>query len=313
MIYELIFGTTSGQVNCCFHNDSVASAGISPEGGYNCFACGAKAHDEIGFIAKYFSVGLERAANILKNLERSQAYRYNKLPIQTYQRTFLHSIGLTDLIIDRYFFCSGVGKLIYEHTFNGIAIGHTWFNSPALANHNASAPKYKYDGANIGGMLSPYDDVIQYDTLLICEGEKDMLTAKSKGFANAVAKIGGAKTYIIGGINLYNKKIVIVYDCDEAGRQGALQDATLLTERFKCSVKILDLGLADKEDLNDYFIKYQKTVQDFQTLVQNTPVFVPVVISQTTRMEKIVENLSNEEVKELQQLIQNRLTQKGEE
>ena len=303
MIYELIFGVDSGQVLCPFHPDTRPSAGIGPNGEFNCFACGAKAHDEIGFIAKYFGVGLERAGKIKSALELSQTIKYNKHPLQDYQLDYLHKIGLTDEIINAHFFSSSVGKLIYEHTWNGIPVAHTWFNSPMLANHNAGFPKYKYDSCNISGMVTPYDDAMKYPTLLICEGEKDMLTAKSMGFKYAVAKVGGAKSYLIGGVNFQSKKIVICYDCDEAGRTGALQDALTLSERFACKVKILDLGLQDKEDLNDYFIKYHHTVADFQALVQATPVFVPTVQLKTSQYEKFVDSLTDEEVKDVLALI----------
>ena len=46
-----------------------------------------------------------------------------------------------------------------------------------------------------------------------------MLTARSFGIPNAVAKIGGAKSYILGGRNFENKKIIICYDCDDYGRE----------------------------------------------------------------------------------------------
>jgi len=74
LIYQLVFGIDRGQVQCVFHDDSHASAGIGPNGEYNCFACGTKAHDDIGFIAKYFGVGLERASKIKQSLERLQTY-----------------------------------------------------------------------------------------------------------------------------------------------------------------------------------------------------------------------------------------------
>jgi len=299
LIYELIFGVDRGQVNCCFHDDSHASAGIGPNGEYNCFTCQTKAHDEIGFIAKYFSVSLERAAKIRDSLEKSQSFIYHHDPLVDYQIDYLHRIGLNDEVIQKYFFSSSTGKLMYRHLWNGVSISNTWFNNPTLPNYNISAMKYKYDSSMIGGMVTPYDDAITYNKLIICEGEKDMLTAKSMGFKNAVAKVGGAKSYLIGGVNFMNKQVVIVYDCDTAGREGAIQDAITLTERFACKVKVVDLGLQDKEDLNDYFIKYSKTVQDFQTLVAATPLFVPTVQLKTSRLEQFVDGLSIDEIKDL--------------
>lgn len=308
IIYQLVFGIDRGQVQCVFHDDQRASAGIGPNGEYNCFACGAKAHDEVGFICKYFSVGINRAKRIQTALNNLQNYKYTQLPITTEQREYLRSIGLINSVIDKFFFRAGTGKLMFKHSWNGLNTGYTWFNSPTLSNYNASADKYHYDKNNIAGMLVPYDDVIKYPTIIICEGEKDMLTARSFGIPNAVAKIGGAKSYILGGRNFENKKIIICYDCDDYGREGAIQDATLLKERFNCNVKVLDLGLAKKEDLNDYFVKYGKTRDDFYNLIINTPEFiVPPQIKQS-KLQKFVESLSESELNELINI----LNKKGE-
>lgn len=309
LIYQLVFGVDSGQVQCVFHDDSRASAGIGPLGQYNCFACGAKAHDELGFICKYFSVTPARATRIKTALERIQDYKYTKRPLSQEQENFLQSIGFTDEVIKKYFFQASTGKLMYNHTWNGFDSGYTWFNNPSLSNYNASADKYHYDKNNIAGMLTPYDDVVKYDTLVICEGEKDMLTAKSLGIVNAVAKIGGAVSYIIGGLNLRNKNIVICYDCDDAGRVNAERDAGILIERFACKVKVIDLGLLDKEDLNDYFIKYKKTAQDFSNLITSTPLFVPQPQTVQSKFERLIQNLTDQELDELTKIIEEK---KGE-
>jgi DNA primase len=309
LIYQLVFGVDSGQVLCVFHDDTRPSAGIGPNGEYNCFKCGVKAHDELGFICKYFGVGAKRAARIKTALNNLQNYKYSMLSITSEQRNFLRSIGIIDSVIDKYFFSSAVGKLMYKHIWNGFPVGYTWFNNPSLSNYNASADKYHYDKNNIAGFLTPYDDVIRYKWLVICEGEKDMLTAKSFNISNAVAKLGGAKSYIIGGVPLRNKSIVLCYDCDEAGREGAIQDATILTEQFGCRVKIVDLNLQDKEDLNDYFMKYNKTYHDFYNLIKATPIFVPQPKINLTKVQKFVDSLNADELIELEQILKIR---KGE-
>lgn len=309
LIYQLVFGIDTGQVQCVFHDDQKASAGIGPNGEYHCFTCGAAAHDEVGFIAKYFSVSLKYAATIKGSLDKAQKYAYTKAPLEQFQKDYLTRIGFSDTIINKYFFQSSNGKLIYEHCWNGVRIGTTWFNNPTLPNYNASAEKYKYGPGVFGGMLTPYDDVQKYPTLIICEGEKDMLTAKSLGIPNAVAKLGGAKTYIVGGLNLENKNVVLIYDCDVWGREGMEHDAQLLTERFKCKVKIIDLGLQNAEDLNDYFIKYKKTPADLYALIKQTPVYILKPQTTQSKLQKILSGLSQAETDELVKLVNER---KGE-
>lgn len=310
LIYQLVFGTDSGQVRCCFHDDSRASSGIGPNGEFNCFVCGSKAHNEIGFIAKYFNTGLERATKIANRFKNLQKYSFTKNEVTSEQRNFLNGIGIKDEIINKYFFCSAVGKLMYDHKWNGISVGYTWFNHPTLSNYNASADKYKYDKNNSAGMLTPYDDVVRYPTLVITEGEKDMLVAKSNGIVNAVAKIGGAKSYGIGGLNLHNKNVVIVYDCDEWGREGAVIDADYFTEKFNCKVKIVDLGLQEGEDLADYFNKYGKTQQDFVSLMQSTAIHVPVPKKPEDKFLKYVSTLSKEDCDLLENILKQK--RKGE-
>lgn len=313
LIYELVFGQDYGQVHCAFHNDQKCSAGISPEGMYHCFTCNASAHDEVGFIAKYFNVSLDRAEKIKTTLEKSVEYskRYNMLPLTAEQTNYLNSIGIKEPNISKYFFCTGVGKLYFKHMWNGIDIGYTWFNNSNLTAFNASASKYVYYGI-IGGMTTPYDDVIKYDTLIICEGEKDMLTARSLGIPNAVAKIGGAATPLICGENYKDKKVIIVYDCDDAGMAGAIRDAQILTTKFNCQVKVVNLNLNNKEDLNDYFMKYHYTVQDFYNLIKATPVFTGQssgVVSKN-RIDSFVTSLNDTELVELFNKLQTKINNK---
>jgi DNA primase len=304
MIYTIVFGTDYGQVQCAFHNDTRASAGIGPNGEYHCFTCGAKAHDSVSFIKKYFDTTPARAQKMLSNIERIQTYQFTKLPLDSAQLQFLNNQGITTPIAEKYFFKAGTGKLMYHHTWNGITVGHTWFNSPLLSTYNASEPKYKYSGNNIGGMLTPYDDVIRYQTLILCEGEKDMLTAKSMGFPNAVTKMGGAITPLLAGLNLDNKKIVIIYDCDDAGKEGAYKDAQQLALKHQCEVKVVDLNLPHKEDLNDYFIKYGKTKNDLVKLIVDTPLFIPdtqPVLEH--KIKKYVDSLTQEELATLKNIL----------
>lgn len=304
MIYQIIFGTDHGQVRCSFHNDTRASAGIGPNGEYNCFACGAKAGNTYGFVANYFNVGYKQAVAIESKLTRLQEYKYAQLQLNEEQQQYLQQLGLTADIINRFFFRSAQEKLMFRHTWNHIPIGYTWFNAPQLSSYNASQPKYYYDKNNIGGMLVPYDTVLNESKLLITEGEKDMLITRSKGIQQAVAKIGGAMTPVVAGINLNHKQIVLVYDCDEKGREGAIKDAIILTNVHHCQVKVVDLQLQNGEDLHDYFMKYHHTKEDLYALIQNTQVFTVPEDAGKTEMQHLLDRLTQTQIDELKKLIQ---------
>ncbi len=308
-IYEILFNHMEGvqeQVNCCFHDDQNASAGISPEGAYHCFTCGhdVDASSEEGFIKNYFDVSLAKAKKMKDNLESVDKYKVIENPLTNEQKLFLQSIGLTLPIIEKYFICSASGKLMYKHTWNDYTIGYTWFNNEHLSNYNAGSKKYRYQNIMAGGMCTPYNDVINYNQLIITEGEKDMLTVKSMGFPNAVAKIGGAETDLICGRNFNNKQVVIIYDCDDQGREGAIKDANNLVNNYACKVKVIDLGLNDKEDLNDYFMKYNKTKNDLLNLIAQTPLHVPTITQKESKVDKILKSLTKSEIDELKNKLQ---------
>lgn len=302
-IYSVVFGQDSGQVCCPFHPDTNASSGIGDDGQFHCFTCGTSAHDSVGFISKYFNVSIKTASNMNEALHKQFEYTYTENPITKEQMEYLKNCGISDKIIQKYFFCSGVGKLMYRHTFNGYRIGTTWFNNPCLPEHNPTSKKYKYNIIK-GGLCTPYDDVIKYNTLIITEGEKDMLTAKSFGFPNAVAKVGGAKTGIVAGINFQDKQIILIYDCDDPGREGAEADASHLIENYNCKVKVINLNLPDKgADLNDYFVKYNHTKEDLVQLIQNTPLFTPTIKPTQSKVETFIKSLNDSELIELKKLI----------
>lgn len=311
-IYDIVFGTDGGQVCCCFHPELKPSAGIGPNGEYHCFVCGKPrdAHDSVGFIRNYFDVHPKTAQVIHNRLDNLSKYTYTQNPVTIEQRTYLNNCGIKDNIIDKYMFCASNGKLYFKHTFNGVLWGTTWFNAPTLSTYNASEPKYKYNIIK-GGLCAPYDDVVKYKTLFITEGEKDMLTAKSFGMLNAVAKVGGANTTLVGGINFEGKRIIICYDCDSTGREGAVKDADMLVSQYGCQVKVLDLGLQDKEDLNDYFMKYGHTYQDLEVLIRSTPLHVLSATATLSKMERLVEGLSEKEKDELRGLLNDEGTAAG--
>lgn len=109
---------------------------------------------------------------------------------------------------------------------------------------------------------------------LLCEGEKDTAIARQMGF-NAITITGGAGSFPKVLRNFFKgRDVYVTYDCDDAGRNGARVVAYHL-HQIANSVRIVDLGLEDKEDVWDYFIQYGKTYDDLYQLMQNSPIFSP--------------------------------------
>ena len=112
-------------------------------------------------------------------------------------------------------------------------------------------------------------DINPTGTLLICEGEKDAVSAECYGFP-AITFTSGANGIPkdMSALDAF-KSIVICYDADESGRKGALALAKKLY-RQNIIIKILELG--DEMDLTDYFVAGH-TANDLHTLIDRCKVF----------------------------------------
>ncbi len=114
--------------------------------------------------------------------------------------------------------------------------------------------------------------------VLICEGEKDCITALSKGF-NAVTQTAGCNSWADQFTRFFKgRDVVIAYDADEKGEAGAQKVAKKLTGTAK-TIRILtwpadimptvpDHG----QDVTDYFTLHKRTAQDLRDLIAATPV-----------------------------------------
>ena len=116
---------------------------------------------------------------------------------------------------------------------------------------------------------SPY--LGTHTVLYLVEGEKDAITANCHGVPAISFTTGaGALPLDIEFLNSY-KEIIICYDNDDVGRNGARKIALQLYKKIP-TIKILKYeGKPDKYDLTDFFNDHSKS--DFETLVANTPKF----------------------------------------
>ncbi len=135
-------------------------------------------------------------------------------------------------------------------------------------------PKVLRNSNSLSGNIIPFD-LWEKDkrTTVICEGEKDMLVARSQGF-NAISITGGAQ---YGDLQkdllpyFKDRVVYIVYDNDNAGREGANKLYKMLSD-FSNNILITSIGkvcLENKEDVADFFIKYNKNSDDFKELLKN--------------------------------------------
>ena len=106
-------------------------------------------------------------------------------------------------------------------------------------------------------------------TLLICEGEKDVVSASCYGFP-AITFTSGANGIPkdISALDPF-KSIVICYDSDESGRKGAKK---LANELYHVDRNIKILELDDNMDITDYFAAGNSAI-DLNILIHSAKVF----------------------------------------
>ena len=88
------------------------------------------------------------------------------------------------------------------------------------------------------------------DSLILCEGYMDVIAMHAAGFENAVATLGTAITQEQARIIArYTKKVILIYDSDEAGRKADERAMRLLSE-VGLEVRILKLkGAKDPDEV----------------------------------------------------------------
>lgn len=146
--------------------------------------------------------------------------------------------------------------------------------------------RYKFDAARAqdkmlswragfgSARLWPLTAFAAADPIYLMEGEMDCLLALQCGL-NAITCTGGASTWNRSWNERFaHREIVIVYDCDTAGRQGARRIAEELAP-VAAAIRIVELGLTEPAgaDFTDYIHALQNSIEQFRLLVDETPYF----------------------------------------
>lgn len=312
MIFDIIFGKSFGKVHCPFHEgDDTASLNIAADGRWHCFACGAGGPSEIAFAQQYYGIAKTSATRLIEKLNDLPRYKYDPVLADS-DIKYLTSIGISKDVQSKMMRAAS-GKLIYPHNYKGVTIDHTWFNYPGSITYSDKHGKYNRDHGSVSGFLTPYK-LMDKETIIIVEGEKDMLTMLSNKIP-AVSIVGGANTlpYMMQR-ELKDKNVVIIYDCDDAGREGALNLVHWLYSIGVKSVKNVDLGLANKEDINDWFVKYDMGREALIKLINATPIAENVAVGSLKVFKiyrQITKQLTEEEQEELKKLLYKEATEDG--
>ena len=140
-------------------------------------------------------------------------------------------------------------------------------------NKDPNYPKVRYNENANSGDIVPFDIWKKdFRATIICEGEKDMIVARSNGF-NAITLTGGSQSSLQSEYFDYfkDRDVYICYDNDDAGVRGAKKLYKDLQRHCK-NVYVVDISYVckeTKEDVTDFFVKYDKNYEDFKELLLN--------------------------------------------
>lgn len=252
---------------CPKHEDNKPSLSINEEQSvYHCFGCQWSGH--------LYDPDHKRKENNARKLKiESQIIPIPKSQIESYAKAlsdegiqFLKEIrGITSEVIHKYKmgWCKEKQRFTIPIPWQGRYVNVRLY-------HPDKNPKILPISPGRSIQLFP-ENQLKNNEIWLCEGELDTLCAISHGLS-AITVTGGAGSWKEEFTPLFkDKKVNIVYDCDEAGRKGAEKIAEILSK--VAEVKIVDLGLGEGEDLTNWLVDYGKTKEELEKLASKTPVF----------------------------------------
>jgi hypothetical protein len=168
---------------------------------------------------------------------------------------------------------------IHRKTIEAFTIGHDGerFTLPVINENGRLVNLRRYDPDHVPKMLGLagrrirlYPDVPADGRILFCEGEWDALIGRQHGLPTVTSTGGVMGWKPQWGPQFRGRQVAIVYDCDQAGRDGASWMAERLLP-IVADLKVVDLGLGDGEDLTDWFVLYGRSGEMLLKQIRKTP------------------------------------------
>ena len=287
------------------YHETVPSSSINLEMRvFNCFTCG-RTYKELEFAQAITGKDKE---SIIREYTTKEELQNDTLNWESSQHKFL--LDNKDVLDKLY------ALKISQETIKELKLGYVmnYLATPVfkngtlinIARYNINKipdkPKNEYNkNANTGDII-PFDVwKNDFKPTIICEGEKDMIIARSQGF-NAITLTGGAQASLQKDYleHFKNRQVFICYDNDDSGRKGALKRFKELNE--VCDVFVTDISsvcVNNKEDIADFFVKYDKTTTDLEQLLEtksrkpSKEELEGVKTKNEIRISKIEDNIKN--------------------
>lgn len=256
------------------------------KGTFHCKTCYAEGRfnrgglSEAGFVSQFYGMDYHEAVMFLSyqrndlDSDSSHAKMVENLLNCEEKVKILEDRGITREIIREYKLGYEGSGIIYPVYINGIMLDKRIYNT---SRENNEAKIKSARGAK--PLLFPYDKWMEKledcPFTLFTAGENDTLLARKYGY-NAVESTMGEGSFpvILAGL-FKGKKVIICYDCDEAG-VNASRIAAFYLKEAGADVSIMDLGLEgtkEDKDLTDFFIKRKYTKQMLDLRIEDAVKF----------------------------------------
>ena len=248
-------------INCLYHEDNTPSLHVSlKKRCYHCFGCNAKG-TLLQLASDIWNTAPER---IKKGLKLFPEWEYYKDDIGATEASALKYLkGLELATVQE----AGIG---YDYKTRRYTLPR--FNDQGkciqLWKYQVDTKKQKFLTGNALSLVYPKD--IEGNPVYLMEGQWDCLLARQNGL-NAYT-IGSASARWQEYWNVKDKTVIIVYDNDIAGIEGANKLALSIVGTCK-EIKILKLPI--EGDFSEWMLSNKGTMIDFANLIEDTEIFIP--------------------------------------
>jgi hypothetical protein len=253
--------------------ESVASAHVSEtKNTFHCKVCG-KGLSEAGFLAEIQGISYRDALVLLKALSETKQDDW-----ATFEEHFHASEGAVGSWEDLGLTLETAKQLRIGYEGEGISFPVFVYGELLdVRNYKKGRKPKVMSRKGAKNLLVPFDLWRQDDRpTLLCAGEKDMAIARQMGF-NALTFTGGEQAFPkLFKASFKGKKFYICYDNDQAGHEGARKIASMLKDCGAIPYVVTghySVCTGKGEDIHDFFIKYGRTGNDLQRLIDGTVEF----------------------------------------
>ena len=256
------------------------------EGLFHCMACN-KGYSEAAFMTAVLGCSYVNAIRLLALFRNHEDHLYwtEQTSLSDATKTKLSGYGITQQVWEELNICSDKDNdnIVFPVFMYGKLLDTRVYDPD-------KRPKVRSRQGTVAGLVIPFDKWVTTDRVtLLCAGEKDMAVARSHGF-NAITLTGGENIRPVCLSAFKGRDIIICYDNDGPGQLGAQNLANVLlpiARSVRNCTGFHEICKENKEDITDFFVKYQQTRDDLiRYLDQATPcVYVEQLSNQPPMMQ----------------------------